>query len=73
MAFSVLTSTPVKGSSSKIILLCCANARAKNTRFFCPPESSPICRSAKCSMFTRCIASSTFCLSSAFGMRRKFM
>ena len=33
MAFSVLTSTPVKGSSSKIILLCCANARAKNTRF----------------------------------------
>ena len=44
MASSVFTSTPVKGSSSRITFACWASARARNTRFFWPPDSSPIWR-----------------------------
>src|SRR5690606_21081501 len=53
MASSVLTSTPVKGSSSRITCPSCANARARKTRFFWPPESSPIWRWRNSSMLTR--------------------
>ena len=35
---SVVTSTPVKGSSSRMTRPSWARARARKTRFFCPPE-----------------------------------
>jgi hypothetical protein len=38
IAVSVFTSTPVNGSSSKMTPASCASARARNTRFFCPPD-----------------------------------
>jgi hypothetical protein len=62
---SVVTSTPVKGSSSRITCPSCASARARKTRFFCPPESSPIWRRAKSVMPTRSSASATLARSAA--------
>ncbi|MDT4864918.1 hypothetical protein FQZ97_996940 [compost metagenome] len=73
MASSVLTSTPVNGSSSRITCPSCASARARKTRFFCPPESSPIWRWRNSSMLTRCRAEVTMSWSSLRGRRRMFM
>ena len=60
MASSVLTSTPVNGSSSRMTRPSWASARARNTRFFWPPESSPIWRLRKSLIPTRSSACSTF-------------
>ena len=59
MAYSVLTSTPVKGSSRSMTRPSWARARARKTRFFCPPDSSPIWRLRNAFMSTRSSAAST--------------
>ncbi|MNV78612.1 hypothetical protein D3C71_1721090 [compost metagenome] len=70
---SVVTSTPVKGSSSRMTWPSWASARARKTRLRWPPESSPIWRLRYSSMFTRFSASVTMSWSRRDGMRRKFM
>ena len=42
MSFSVLISTPEKGSSSSNIDALCAIALAKKVLFLCPPDKFPI-------------------------------
>ena len=71
IARSVLTSTPVKGSSSRMIRASCASARARNTRLRWPPDSSPIWRPAKSCIPTRSRLAATAARSAADGMRRK--
>ena len=73
IASSVVTSTPVNGSSSRITRPSWASARARKTRFFWPPESSPICRRRKSVMPTRASAASTSARSSADGRRSQPM
>ena len=73
IASSVVTSTPVNGSSRRMTSPSWASARARNTRFFCPPESSPIWRVRKALMSTRSSAASTFARSVADGRRRNPM
>ena len=58
MVASERLSTPAKGSSSSMIVAPWAMHRATKARFFCPPESWPICRPANSESSTRSSASS---------------